>query len=229
MFKNCTLWVLYGDKFCVFSISSLIRSIYIWLSRSLSRFCYRTDSCSTTSSLLHINIQLRAQHFICKARTVFPGGASLYINFVAFHLSLWLLSHWDMRGPSADLYRWSSSLLSCLSMDHEKSLFSLLNYESVEQQGSPGEPTSWCYLWPLPPASSFLFSRPLFMHAKLFSPIFSQLPSMETLLTSVEGLRQRFAESDLMGIQFLYWWCKMKFHLMVLLHEAHSSSQCIVF
>lgn len=99
MFKNCTLWVLYGDKFCVFSISSLIRSIYIWLSRSLSRFCYRTDSCSTTSSLLHINIQLRAQHFICKARTVFPGvhHSTLILLHFIYHFDCSVTETWEVH------------------------------------------------------------------------------------------------------------------------------------
>lgn len=65
--------------FFLFPTLSLIISIFLWLSRSLSQSCCRTNSCSPTLSFLHISIQHSVHHFVCKAGIFFSPGTSLYV------------------------------------------------------------------------------------------------------------------------------------------------------
>lgn len=53
----CTVGFVQKHIIFLFSILSLIMSIFIWLLGSLSQFCCRTNSCSPTLSFLHVNIQ----------------------------------------------------------------------------------------------------------------------------------------------------------------------------
>lgn len=159
--------------FWVFSISSLIRSIYIWLSRSLSRFCHRTDSCSTTLSFLHVNIQLRAQHFVCKARIVFPGlhHSTLILLHFIYHFDCSVAETWEVH---LQIFTGGPHLCCLVLASTMRSPFLLfLNYEPVEQQVSPGGLTLLCKLWPLQLPLFCVAVNYLCMQSCFRSPFFS--------------------------------------------------------